>query len=301
MGLLDGKVAIIPGAGRGIGREEALLFGSEGASVVVNDIGGSVSGEGGDRTPAQEVVDAITSAGGTGMVNSDDISSWSGAKSLINQAVDTYGSLDILVNNAGILRDKMSFNMDESDWDDVLRVHLKGHFTCSHFAAVYWRNKSKTGEPTSGRIVNTSSEAGLFGNAGQANYAAAKGGIASLTIVLARELQRYGVTANAIAPRARTRMTEDLFGAMAAKPAEGFDVWDPKNIANVVAFLAAPASADVNGQILVVFGGSIYAMSAFKAAGQVTRDAAWSPEELIAAKGELFKGIGSDVPAFSFI
>ncbi|HLN17188.1 MAG TPA: SDR family oxidoreductase [Acidimicrobiales bacterium] len=301
MGLLDGKVAIITGAGRGIGREEALLFGSEGASVVVNDIGGSVSGEGGDRTPAQEVVDAITSAGGTGMVNSDDISSWSGAKSLINQAVDTYGSLDILVNNAGILRDKMSFNMDESDWDDVLRVHLKGHFTCSHFAAVYWRNKSKTGEPTSGRIVNTSSEAGLFGNAGQANYAAAKGGIASLTIVLARELQRYGVTANAIAPRARTRMTEDLFGAMAAKPAEGFDVWDPKNIANLVGFLVSDEAADVTGQVFVVVGGDIWAMGGWHPVGELHRDHEWTPQDLIAAKGELFKSASPGLPPFSFV
>ena len=301
MGLLDGKVAIVTGAGRGIGREEALLLAAEGATVVVNDVGAAVTGEGGDVHPAQEVVDAITGTGGKAAVNGDDISTWAGAKNVVDQAIDSYGSLDILVNNAGILRDKMSFNMDESDWDDVIRVHLKGHFAPTHFAAVYWRNKSKGGEPTSGRIINTSSEAGLYGNAGQANYSAAKAGIASMTWVLARELERYGVTANAIAPRARTRMTENLFGQMAAKKDEGFDEWDPKNIAQLVAFLATDAASDVNGQVFVVFGGNIYAMSAFKAAGQVTRDAAWSPEELIAAKGELFKGIGSDVPAFSFI
>jgi len=300
MGLLDGKVAIVTGAGRGIGREEALLLAAEGATVVVNDVGAAVTGEGGDVHPAQEVVDAITGAGGTAAVNGDDISSWAGAKNVVDQAVDTYGSLDILVNNAGILRDKMSFNMDESDWDDVIRVHLKGHFAPTHFAAVYWRSKSKAGEATSGRIINTSSEAGLYGNAGQANYSAAKAGIASMTWVLARELERYGVTANAIAPRARTRMTENLFGQMAAKKDEGFDEWDPKNIAQLIAFLATDEAADVNGQIFVVFGGNIYAMSGFHPVGEVHRDHAWSPAELVAAKGELFKGIDPGIPKFSF-
>ena len=293
MGLLDGKVAVVTGAGRGIGREEALVLADLGARVVVNDVGAGLHGEsGGDAHPADEVVALIKENGGEAVVNGDDISSWAGGKSVVDQAIDTFGSIDILVNNAGILRDKMSFNMTESDWDDVIRVHLKGHFAATHHAAVYW----------SGRIINTSSEAGLFGNAGQANYAAAKAGIAALTWVEARELGRYGVTSNAIAPRARTRMTETIFGDAGMSTEEGaFDAWDPKNIANVAAFLAAPASADVTGQILVVFGGNIYAMSAFKSAGQVTRDAAWSPEELIAAKGELFKGVGSDVPPFSFI
>jgi NAD(P)-dependent dehydrogenase (short-subunit alcohol dehydrogenase family) len=302
MGVLDGKVAVVTGAGRGIGREEALVLAAEGARVVVNDVGAGLHGEGGDDAhPAAEVVALIKENGGEAAVNGDDISSWAGGKSVVEQAIDTFGSLDILVNNAGILRDKMSFNMDESDWDDVIRVHLKGHFAATHHAAVYWRNRAKAGEDVTGRIINTSSEAGLFGNAGQANYAAAKAGIAALTWVEARELNRYGVTSNAIAPRARTRMTETLFGGDGMSADGGFDAWDPKNIANVVAFLAAPASADVNGQILVVFGGSIYAMSAFKAVGQVTRDAAWSPEELIAAKGDLFKGISSGVPDFSFL
>ena len=269
MGLLDGKVAVVTGAGRGIGREEALVLAGEGARVVVNDVGAGLHGEGSsDVHPAEEVVELIKKDGGEAAVNGDDISTWAGGKNVVDQAIDTFGSLDILVNNAGILRDKMLFNMDESDWDDVIRVHLKGHFAATHHAGVYWRNRSKAGEDVSGRIINTSSEAGLFGNAGQANYAAAKAGIASLTWVEARELGRYGVTANAIAPRARTRMTETLFGGdgMAAKDGE-FDVWDPKNIANVVAFLAAPASADITGQIFVVFGASIYAMSAFKAVG----------------------------------
>ena len=302
MGLLDGKVAVVTGAGRGIGREEALVLAGEGAKVVVNDVGAGLHGEGStDVHPAQEVVDLIVKNGGEAAVNGDDISSWQGGQNVVNQAIETFGALDILVNNAGILRDKMSFNMDESDWDDVIRVHLKGHFAATHHAAVHWRNRSKAGEEVTGRIINTSSEAGLFGNAGQANYAAAKAGIAALTWVEARELGRYGVTANAIAPRARTRMTETIFGGGMSSEEGGFDKWDPKNIANVVAFLAAPSSADVNGQIFVVFGGDIYAMSAFKAAGQVTRESAWTPEELVAAKGDLFKGISSNVPDFSFI
>jgi NAD(P)-dependent dehydrogenase (short-subunit alcohol dehydrogenase family) len=302
MGLLDGKVAVVTGAGRGIGREEALLLAAEGAKVIVNDLGAGLHGEGGaDVHPAQEVVDLIEAGGGEATVNGDDVSTWAGGKGLVEQAVDTYGSLDILVNNAGILRDKMSFNMEESDWDDVIRVHLKGHFAAAQHAAVYWRNRSKAGEDVTGRIINTTSESGLFGNAGQANYAAAKAGIASLTVVEARELGRYGVTANAIAPRARTRMTETLFGSDGMSAGEGFDPWDPKNIANVVGFLAAPESQDVTGQIFVVFGASIWAMSAFQAVGQVSRDAAWTPEELVAAKGDLFKGISSGVPDFSFI
>jgi NAD(P)-dependent dehydrogenase (short-subunit alcohol dehydrogenase family) len=303
MGLLDGKVAVVTGAGRGIGREEALTLAAEGAKVVVNDLGAGLHGEGSaDVHPAQEVVELIKKDGGDAVVNGDDISSWAGAKAVVEQAVDTFGSLDILVNNAGILRDKMSFNMDESDWDDVIRVHLKGHFAATHHAAVYWRNKAKAGDDATGRIVNTSSEAGLFGNAGQANYAAAKAGIAALTWVEARELGKYGVTANAIAPRARTRMTETIFGGDGMSASEGaFDKWDPKNIANVVAFLAAPESADISGQIFVVFGGDIYAMSAFRAVGQVTRDHAWTPAELVAAKGNLFEGISSGVPPFSFL
>ncbi|HSZ37945.1 MAG TPA: SDR family oxidoreductase [Acidimicrobiales bacterium] len=303
MGLLEGKVAVVTGAGRGIGREEALTLAEEGAKVVVNDVGAGLHGEGSaDDHPAQEVVDLIKKNGGEAAVNGDDVSSWQGGKNLVEQAIDTFGSLDILVNNAGILRDKMSFNMDESDWDDVIRVHLKGHFAAAHHAAVYWRNRSKSGEEVTGRIINTSSEAGLFGNAGQANYAAAKAGIASLTWVEARELSRYGVTSNAIAPRARTRMTETLFGGdgMSAKEGE-FDKWDPRNIANVVAFLAAPESADVNGQILVVFGDEVYVMSAFQAIGQVRRGKAWTPSDLVAAKGDLFKGISSGVPDFSFL
>jgi len=299
MGLLDGKIAIVTGAGRGIGREEALLLASQGATVVVNDVGGSLSGEGGDASPAQQVVDTITGNGGTAVVNSDDIGSWQGAKSLVDQAIDTYGSLDILVNNAGILRDKMSFSMDEATWDDVIRVHLKGHFATCHFAAAYWRAKSKAGEPTSGRIINTSSESGLFGSVGQINYGSAKLGIVGMTWTLARELERFGVTVNAIAPRARTRMTEEIFTEMAAT-GEGFDKFDPANVAQLIGFLASDEAADVTSQVFIVFGGDIWVMSHFHPVGEVHRDRAWTPEELVAAKGELFKDASPGLFPFSF-
>jgi len=299
MGMLDGKVAIVTGAGRGIGREEALLLASEGAKVIVNDVGASVDGAGGDKHPAEEVVELIKKGGSDGAVNASDVSSWQGAKDLIDQAVDTFGQLDILVNNAGILRDKMSFNMEESDWDDVIRVHLKGHFAPSHHAAVYWRARAKAGETVSGHIINTSSEAGLYGNAGQANYSSAKAGIASLTWVLARELERYGITVNSISPRARTRMTENLFGEM-AKAGEGFDEWDPRNIAQLVTFLATDEASDITGQNFVVFGGNVWAMGGFRPVGEIHRDSMWTPKELAAAKGELFKDVSSGIPKFSF-
>ncbi len=299
MGLLDGKVAVVTGAGRGIGREEAITLAKNGAKVVVNDVGAGLHGEAGDLTPAQEVVNTITAAGGEAVINGDDISTWAGGKNVIDQAIDTFGSMDILVNNAGILRDKMSFNMEESDWDDVIRVHLKGHFATAQHAAVYWRGRAKAGEAVTGRIINTSSEAGLFGSAGQANYAAAKGGIVSLTWVLARELERFGVTVNAIAPRARTRMTDAVFPEM-AKSDDGFDKFDPVHIAQLIAFLASPEAHDVSGQIFVVFGGDIWAMSAFRPVGELHSATGWTPEDLVAHKGELFKDHPSTVPPFSF-
>ena len=292
MGLLDGKVAVVTGAGRGIGREEALLLASEGAKVVVNDVGASLQGEGGDVHPAQEVVDIIVDNGGEAVVNGDDISTWSGGQGLVDQAIDTFGDINIIVNNAGILRDKMSFNMTESDWDDVIRVHLKGHFATIQHASVYWRTKAKAGDEVYGRIINTSSEAGLFGNVGQANYSTAKAGIVGLTWTMARELQRIGVTSNAIAPRARTRMTEQVFPEMNTEGAD-FDKFDPKNIANLVGFLASPEAGDVSGQVFVVFGGDVWVMGGFHPIGEIHRNAEWAPAEMAAAKDELFKGISS--------
>ena len=216
-----------------------------------------------------------------------------GAERLIGQAVDEFGALHILVNNAGILRDKMSFNTDESDWDSVIKVHLKGHFAPSRFAATYWREKSKGGETVSGRIINTTSESGLFSNAGQSNYDAAKSGIATLSIVLAKELQRYGVTVNAIAPRARTRMTENLFG-MAVD--EGFDQWHADNIAPLVGWLASDEAADVTGQIFIVGGGRIYRAEGWHVTGQITQDHRWSIEEINKHREELFAGASSGIP-----
>jgi NAD(P)-dependent dehydrogenase (short-subunit alcohol dehydrogenase family) len=303
MGMLDGKVAIVTGAGRGVGKEEALLLAAEGAKVVVNDLGGSAEGEGGDETPAQQVVDEIRAAGGEAAANYDNVADWSGAQSLVDQAVEGYGGLDILVNNAGILRDKMIFNMDEADWDSVINVHLKGHFAPTRFAAAYWRERSKAGEPVAGRIVNTASESGLFGNAGQANYAAAKAGIASMTIVLARELGRYGVTANCIAPRARTRLTATVAGAdgmMEAK--EGtFDEWHPGNIAPLVGFLATDEAADITGQVFVVWADHVYLMQGWSLAGEVSKGDRWTVTELIDQKAKLFADRDPGVPPMGWM
>jgi NAD(P)-dependent dehydrogenase (short-subunit alcohol dehydrogenase family) len=301
MGMLDGKVAIVTGAGRGIGREEALLLASEGAKVIVNDVGAARSGEGADRSPAEQTVEDIASAGGVAAINTDDVSSWAGAQSLVNQAVESWGKLDVLVNNAGILRDKMSFNMDESDWDDVIRVHMKGHFSMSHFAAVHWRSRSKAGEEVSGRIINTASESGLFGNVGQVNYGAAKAGIASMTIIFARELERYGVTVNAISPRARTRMTEDVFGEMGKIEEGTFDAFSPANVAPMVTFLASDEASDISGQNFVVFGGSVWVLQGWAPAGELKRDSRWTPKELAANKSKLFASRSPGIPPFAFL
>lgn len=299
MGLFDGKVAIVTGAGRGIGREEAMLLASEGASVVVNDLGGARTGEGKDAGPAQEVVDEITAAGGKAEANTDDISSWAGAENLVNQAVKSFGTLDVLVNNAGILRDKMSFNMTEEEWDAVIKVHLKGHFAPSRFAGAYWRQKSKdSGDPVNAKIVNTSSESGLYGNAGQANYAAAKAGIASLTIVLARELDRFGVRVNAIAPVALTRMTEDLMGGRMGDDEAAKAALAPSNVAAAVGWLASDLSEGVNGQVVKIQGGIAQIVQGWRPLTQVKSDKPWTIESINEQRDGLFAKSEPGIPGF---
>src|SRR2546422_3731175 len=235
--MLDGKVAVITGAGRGIGRGEAQLFAGEGARVVVNDLGGEWDGTGADTRPAQQVVDEIRAAGGEAVAHFRDVSEAEGAESLIRLALDTWGLLDIVVNNAGILRDRMVFNMSVEEWDSVVKVHLRGHFLVTRAACSHWRDRSKSGGEAAGRIINTTSTSGILGNPGQSNYGAAKAGIAAFTQIVAMEMERYGVTVNAIAPGARTRMTEKTFGDL-PEVTEGFDPLAPENIAPLVAFLA---------------------------------------------------------------
>jgi NAD(P)-dependent dehydrogenase (short-subunit alcohol dehydrogenase family) len=289
MGVLDGKVAIVTGAGRGLGRAHALLLASEGAQIVVNDPGGEWDGKGSDNRPAQQVVEEIEAAGGAAVANFDSCSDWGAAERMVQQAVGTYGDLNILVNNAGILRDKMSYNMDEDDWDSVIDVHLKGHFAPTHFAAGYWRGRSKAGDPVYGRIINTSSESGLFGNAGQANYAAAKAGIVALTVVMARELAKVGVTANAIAPRARTRMTEKTFEGFGAVEEGQFDAWAPENISPLVGWLASPDAADVSGQTFIVWGSEIQLVRSWSLGGKIDAGGKpWTVDELSSAADTLF-------------
>src|SRR5437667_680084 len=289
MGSLDGKVAVVTGAGRGIGRAESLLLAEEGAAVVVNDLGGEWDGTGKDDRPAQQVVDEITAAGGRAAANYEDISTWSGAQALVDQAVEEFGGLNIVVNNAGILRDAMLFNMDEPNWDAVVAVHLKGHAATSHAACAWWREQAKAGNEVTGRIVNTSSEAGLYGLKGQSNYAAAKAGIAALTQVTAREMKKYPVTANCIAPRARTRLITQTFGeGMMAAPDEGFDQFAPENVAPLVTYLATDAAAHITGQVFLVFGGQVTLMRPWTAGPSIEKGERWSVEELGNEIGKLF-------------
>ena len=250
--LCEGRVCVITGAGRGIGREHALMLAEHGAKVVVNDLGGSMDGEGASTGPAQEVVDEIVAAGGEAVANTDDISTFDGAGKLVAQTVDHFGRLDVLVNNAGILRDRMLVNMTEAEWDAVIAVHLKGTFGPTHHAANHWRDRSKAGEEVAGRVINTSSPSGIYGNVGQTNYGAAKAGIAAFTIIASMELARYGVTVNAIAPAALTRMTENL--GMGQASAELKEQMSPRWIAPIVTWLASPESKDVTGRVFDVSG-----------------------------------------------
>jgi NAD(P)-dependent dehydrogenase (short-subunit alcohol dehydrogenase family) len=252
MGICDGRVAIVTGAGRGIGREHSLLLAAQGAKVVVNDLGGSRDGTGTDVGPAQQVVDEIVAAGGEAVANTDDISDFAGAERLIKTAVESFGRLDVLINNAGILRDRMLVNMTEAEWDAVIKVHLKGTFAPSHWAANHWRERSKAGDDVDARIINTTSPSGIYGNVGQTNYGAAKAGIASFTIIASKELERYGVTVNAIAPAAITRMTEDL--GMGQVEGDAREDLSPRHIAPIVCWLASPQSASVTGRVFDVTG-----------------------------------------------
>ncbi len=282
-GLVDGRVVIITGAGRGIGRAHALAFAAEGAKVVVNDIGAGADGSATGESPAEQVVAEIIAAGGQAVVNGDDVADWAGAENLIKTAIDTFGGLDVLVNNAGFLRDRMLVGMSEGELDAVIRVHLKGHFAPLRHAAAYWRAEAKAGKTVDARIINTSSGAGLQGSIGQGNYAAAKAGIAEMTIQAAAELKNYGVSVNAIAPAARTRMTVGAGGAMAeamAAPEEGFDAMAPENISPLVVWLGSAESKDVTGRVFEVEGGKITVAEGWRHGPSEDKGDRWDPKEI---------------------
>ncbi len=280
--LCEGRVAIVTGAGRGIGRGEAIELARHGAKVVVNDLGGEMDGSGGSSGPAGDVVAEIRAMGGEAVANGDDVSDWEGARRLIATAIDTFGRLDVLVNNAGILRDRMLVNMTIDEWDDVIKVHLRGTFCPTRHAVDHWRERSKSGDNVDARIINTSSSSGIYGNVGQTNYGAAKAGIASFTVIAAKELARYGVTVNALAPGARTRMTEKLISARGgADPApEEFDASHPDNIAPIVAWLASPESASVTGRVFNVAGGRLSVAEGWHAGALADKGDRWDANEL---------------------
>jgi NAD(P)-dependent dehydrogenase (short-subunit alcohol dehydrogenase family) len=292
MGLLDGRVAIITGAGRGIGREHALLFAAEGAKVVVNDLGGNLDGSSSEGTPAEQVVAEIKAMGGEAVANHDDITDWEGGQRLINTAIETFGDLHVLVNNAGILRDRVLVNLSEDDWDSVIKVHLKGHFVPTRHAATYWREQAKQGKQVKACIINTSSTSGLIGNVGQSNYGAAKSGIASFSVIIAEELGRYGVRVNAIAPAARTRMTESTPGLsdVVKAPTDGatFDAWDPANISPLVAALAVE-DCPATGEVFFVQGGTVRRFQNWTMKETLEKNERWTVADLSAELPKLLK------------
>jgi NAD(P)-dependent dehydrogenase (short-subunit alcohol dehydrogenase family) len=298
MGICDGRVVIVTGAGGGLGRAHALAFAAEGASVVVNDIGTSREGEGASSGPAQAVVDEIIAAGGEAYANTDDVADWSGAESLVRTAVEQFGRLDVLVNNAGFLRDRMLISTSEEEWDAVVRVHLKGHFCTLRHAGAYWREQSKSGAEVDARIVNTSSGAGLMGSVGQGNYSAAKAGIVGLTLVASAELARYGVTANAIAPAARTRMTEVAMPEMMKKPEVGFDAMAPENVSPLVVWLGSAASRDVTGRVFEVEGGVIGIADGWQHGPRVDKGSRWEPAEVGGVVHELLVKAPPPAPVY---
>lgn len=284
MGLLEGKIAIVTGAGRGVGRGEALELAKQGARVVVNDLGGSSTGEGADKAPAEEVAQLIRDGGGEAVANYDDVSDWAGARNIVEQAVETFGGLDVVVNNAGILRDKMLFSMTEDEFDSVIKVHLKGTFATTHHAAVYWRTESKEGRQRRAAIVNTVSSAGLQGNVGQINYGAAKAGIAAMTIISSLELARVGVRANAIAPGGMTRMVGTMPGKEGdVKNPEDYTEFDPMNPGNsapMVAWLASDQALHVTGQVFRAVGGRITRYVPWTLGDGIEKDDRWDPAQI---------------------
>ncbi|MCB1031667.1 MAG: SDR family oxidoreductase [Acidimicrobiales bacterium] len=293
--LCDGRVVVITGAGRGIGRAHALEFARQGAKVVVNDIGAELDGSGGSTGPAGEVVETIRAAGGEAVANGADISTWEGGADLVKAAIDAFGDLHVVVNNAGVVRDRMFANATEDEWDLTMQVHLKGHFTTARHAAAYWRDKAKAGDKVDARIINTSSGAGLLGSIGQAAYSAAKGGILTLTLVQAAELGRYGITANAIAPAARTRMTEKVFADSMAAPddPDAFDEMAPENVSPLVVWLGSSDSAAVTGRVFEVEGGKVSVADGYQHGSVVDKGARWEPIEV----GEAVTRLLSEAPA----
>jgi NAD(P)-dependent dehydrogenase (short-subunit alcohol dehydrogenase family) len=280
-GICKDWVVAITGAGRGIGRSHALAFARQGAKVVVNDLGAEVDGTGSSIGPAQEVVDEIRSLGGEAIINGDDVSDWDGAGRFIQSAIDTFGRLDVLVNNAGILRDRMLVNMTIDEWDAVIKVHLRGTFAPTRHAVDHWRARSKGGEGVEARIINTSSPSGIYGNVGQTNYGAAKAGIASFTVIAAKELGRYGVTVNAISPAAGTRMTDNLNpNRPDSKRADGWDPRSPDNISPLVVWLGSPLSAGITGRVFNVVGGRVSVAEGWVKGPEATKDGQWDPVEL---------------------
>jgi len=297
-GICDGRVVIVTGAGRGIGRSHAIEFARQGARVVVNDVGAELDGHGVSHGPAGEVVSAIEAIGGEAVANDDDVGDFDGARHLVASAVDRWGRLDTVVNNAGIVRDRMIVTMGEEEWDAVMRVHLKGTFATTHHAANHWRERAKAGETVDARIVNTSSGAGLAGSLGQANYSAAKAGIAAFTLVAAAELGRYGITVNAIAPSARTRMTETTFAEMMARPAEGFDAMDPANIAPLVVWLGSAGSAGVTGRVFELAGGMVGVAQGWMRGPEIDKGHRWEPAELGPVVRKLLEAAAEPQPVY---
>src|SRR5882757_970475 len=287
-GIVEDRVVIVTGAGQGLGRAHAQSLAAAGARVVVNDVGEN----------AKKVADAILAAGGQAMPCVADVADWEDSRRLIDTTVEWFGGLDALVNNAGITRDRMLVSMTEQEWDDIARVNLKGHFCPLRHAAAYWRERSKAGGPVAARVINTSSGAGLLGSVGQGNYSAAKGAIAAMTLVAAAEMGRYGVTVNALAPAARTPMTEGVFAEQMKAPEQGFDAMDPANVSPLVVWLASEGSGDVNGRVFEVEGGTIGVMDGWQFGPRATRESRWQPEEIGAAVAELIEEAPAPAPVY---